>query len=202
MARLDIAERRLPQDGRIKLKISRNRSMDMRVNTLPTMWGEDRHPRCWTRRRPASARSARFRRPAEGAIPACPLQPQGMILVTGPTGSGKMVSLYTGLNILQQYQRGQHLHRRRSGRDQPARRQPGTINPRRGSPSPALRSFLRQDPDIVMVGRNPGSGNRRDCHQGRQTGHLVLSTLHTNSAAETLTRMMNMGCRPSTSPPR
>ncbi|ENY72921.1 PilB family type IVa pilus assembly ATPase TapB [Aeromonas diversa] len=194
MARLDIAERRLPQDGRIKLKLSRNKSMDMRVNTLPTMWGE----KVVIRLLDSSAARLNIEQlgfdDKQKALYLDALsKPQGMILVTGPTGSGKTVSLYTGLNILNT------IERNISTAEDPVEiNLPGVnqvqVNPKAGLTfASALRAFLRQDPDVVMVGEIRDLETAEIAIKAAQTGHLVLSTLHTNSAAETLTRMMNMG---------
>ncbi|MGE6099539.1 PilB family type IVa pilus assembly ATPase TapB [Aeromonas salmonicida] len=194
MARLDIAERRLPQDGRIKLKLSRNKSMDMRVNTLPTMWGEKIVIRL------LDSSAARLNIEQLGFDDRQKAQylralskPQGMILVTGPTGSGKTVSLYTGLNILNTTEVNIS-----TAEDPVEINLPGVnqvqVNPKAGLTfASALRSFLRQDPDVVMVGEIRDLETAEIAIKAAQTGHLVLSTLHTNSAAETLTRMMNMG---------
>ena len=194
MARLDIAERRLPQDGRIKLKISRSRSMDMRVNTLPTMWGEKIVIRL------LDSSAARLNLDQLGFDDRQKAQylhalskPQGMILVTGPTGSGKTVSLYTGLNILNTSEVNIS-----TAEDPVEINLPGVnqvqINPKAGLTfASALRAFLRQDPDVVMVGEIRDLETAEIAIKAAQTGHLVLSTLHTNSAAETLTRLMNMG---------
>ncbi|MGL4251747.1 MAG: PilB family type IVa pilus assembly ATPase TapB [Aeromonas sp.] len=194
MARLDIAERRLPQDGRIKLKLSRNKAMDMRVNTLPTMWGEKIVIRL------LDSSAARLNIEQLGFDDRQKAQylralskPQGMILVTGPTGSGKTVSLYTGLNILNTTEVNIS-----TAEDPVEINLPGVnqvqVNPKAGLTfASALRSFLRQDPDVVMVGEIRDLETAEIAIKAAQTGHLVLSTLHTNSAAETLTRMMNMG---------
>ena len=194
MAKLDIAERRLPQDGRIKLKLSRSKSMDMRVNTLPTMWGE----KIVIRLLDSSATRLNldqlgFDERQKAQYLNALSKPQGMILVTGPTGSGKTVSLYTGLNIL-----NTHEVNISTAEDPVEINLPGVnqvqINPKAGLTfASALRSFLRQDPDIVMVGEIRDLETAEIAIKASQTGHLVLSTLHTNSAAETLTRMMNMG---------
>lgn len=194
MARLDIAERRLPQDGRIKLRLSRHRSMDMRVNTLPTMWGE----KIVIRLLDSSATRLNieqlgFDDRQKAQYLKALSKPQGMILVTGPTGSGKTVSLYTGLNILNTNEVNIS-----TAEDPVEINLPGVnqvqINPKAGLTfASALRSFLRQDPDIVMVGEIRDLETAEIAIKAAQTGHLVLSTLHTNSAAETLTRMMNMG---------
>lgn len=194
MARLDIAERRLPQDGRIKLKLSRNRAMDMRVNTLPTMWGE----KVVIRLLDSSAARLNidqlgFDEEQKQLYQTALARPQGMILVTGPTGSGKTVTLYTGLNLLNTVERNIS-----TAEDPIEINLPGVnqvqINPKAGLTfAGALRAFLRQDPDVVMVGEIRDLETAEIAIKAAQTGHLVLSTLHTNSAAETLTRMMNMG---------
>ncbi|MGL4932865.1 MAG: PilB family type IVa pilus assembly ATPase TapB [Aeromonas sp.] len=194
MARLDIAERRLPQDGRIKLKLARNRAMDMRVNTLPTMWGE----KIVIRLLDSSAARLNieqlgFDDRQKAQYLRALAKPQGMILVTGPTGSGKTVSLYTGLNILNTSEVNIS-----TAEDPVEINLPGVnqvqVNPKAGLTfASALRAFLRQDPDVVMVGEIRDLETAEIAIKAAQTGHLVLSTLHTNSAAETLTRMMNMG---------
>ncbi len=194
MARLDIAERRLPQDGRIKLKVTATKAMDMRVNTLPTMWGEKIVLRI------LDSSAARLNidqlgyEPNQKAMYLNALaKPQGMILVTGPTGSGKTVSLYTGLNILNTNERNistaeDPVEINLTGINQVQ------VNPKAGLTfASALRAFLRQDPDVVMVGEIRDLETAEIAIKAAQTGHLVLSTLHTNSAAETLTRLMNMG---------
>ncbi|WP_432463797.1 type IV-A pilus assembly ATPase PilB [Agarivorans sp. QJM3NY_33] len=194
MARMDIAERRLPQDGRIKLKTGRNKAIDMRVNSLPTMWGEKIVIRI------LDSSAAKLNIDALGYdeqqkklyLDAL-ARPQGMILVTGPTGSGKTVSLYTGLSILNTSEINIS-----TAEDPVEINLPGVnqvqINNRAGlSFASALRAFLRQDPDVVMVGEIRDLETAEISIKAAQTGHLVLSTLHTNSAAETLTRMLNMG---------
>jgi type IV pilus assembly protein PilB len=194
MSRLDIAERRLPQDGRIKLKISKTKAMDLRVNSLPTMWGEKIVLRI------LDSSAARLNIDQLGYEPEqketylkALAKPQGMILVTGPTGSGKTVSLYTGLNILNTSERNistaeDPVEINLMGINQVQ------VNPKAGLTfASALRAFLRQDPDVVMVGEIRDLETAEIAIKAAQTGHLVLSTLHTNSAAETLTRMMNMG---------
>ncbi|GAB2728205.1 type IV-A pilus assembly ATPase PilB [Halomonas garicola] len=194
MARLDVSERRLPQDGNIRLRLSRTRSLDFRVNSLPTIYGEKLVLRLLDS---AAAQmgidelgvSAAQRRQYEKAL----AKPQGMILVTGPTGSGKTVTLYTGLNILNQVQRNictaeDPVEIRLSGVNQV------NVKPRIGLDfASALRAFLRQDPDVVMVGEIRDLETAEIAVKASQTGHLVLSTLHTNSAAETLTRLSNIG---------
>ncbi len=194
MARLDIAERRLPQDGRIKLKLAKNRSIDLRVSTLPTMWGE----KVVLRILDSSAASLNiemlgFDDKQKKLYLDTLAKPQGMILVTGPTGSGKTVSLYTGLNILNTNECNIS-----TAEDPVEINLPGInqvqINPKAGLTfAGALRSFLRQDPDVVMVGEIRDLETAEIAIKAAQTGHLVLSTLHTNSSAETLTRLLNMG---------
>ncbi len=194
MSRMDISERRLPQDGRIKMKISKSKSIDFRVNTLPTLWGEKIVLRILDS---SSAQLGIDSLGYEEAQKALYLEalsrPQGMILVTGPTGSGKTVSLYTGLNILNDDQRNistveDPVEINLEGINQV------NVNSKIGLDfSSALRAFLRQDPDVVMVGEIRDLETAQIAIKAAQTGHLVLSTLHTNSAAETLTRLMNMG---------
>ncbi len=194
MSRMDISERRVPQDGRIKMKLSKTRAIDFRVNTLPTLWGEKIVLRILD---PSSAKmgiDALGYEPEQKDLYMRTLQqPQGMILVTGPTGSGKTVSLYTGLNILNTPERNistaeDPVEINLEGINQVH------VNAKVGlSFAEALRSFLRQDPDIVMVGEIRDLETAEIAIKAAQTGHLVLSTLHTNSAAETLTRLRNMG---------
>lgn len=194
MSKLDIAERRVPQDGRIKLALSKKKSIDFRVSTLPTMWGEKIVMRILDSSSAMLGIDMLGYEPEQKAIYMEALeQPQGMILVTGPTGSGKTVSLYTGLNILNTQERNistaeDPVEINLEGINQVQ------INNRAGLTFPsALRSFLRQDPDIVMVGEIRDLETAEIAIKAAQTGHLVLSTLHTNSAAETLTRLLNMG---------
>ncbi|WP_447651895.1 type IV-A pilus assembly ATPase PilB [Pseudomonas abietaniphila] len=194
MAGLDISERRKPQDGRIKLRISKNRAIDFRVNTLPTLWGEKIVMRILD---PSSAQmgiDALGYEPEQKELYLQALrQPQGMILVTGPTGSGKTVSLYTGLNILNTVDINistaeDPVEINLEGINQV------NVNPRQGMDfSQALRAFLRQDPDVIMVGEIRDLETAEIAIKASQTGHMVLSTLHTNSAAETLTRLHHMG---------
>ncbi|RKF20865.1 type IV-A pilus assembly ATPase PilB [Alginatibacterium sediminis] len=194
MSRLDIAERRLPQDGRIKLKLGPNKAVDMRVNTLPTMWGE----KVVIRILDSSAAALNidilgYDEKQKQLYNDALSRPQGMILVTGPTGSGKTVSLYTGLNILNTTEINIS-----TAEDPVEINLPGVnqvqINTRAGlNFASALRAFLRQDPDVVMVGEIRDLETAEISIKAAQTGHLVLSTLHTNSAAETLTRLLNMG---------
>ncbi|MEH6649356.1 MAG: type IV-A pilus assembly ATPase PilB [Motiliproteus sp.] len=194
MSQMDISERRLPQDGRIKMKISKTKSIDFRVNTLPTLWGEKIVLRI------LDASSAKMGIDALGYEPdqkelymKVLQQPQGMILVTGPTGSGKTVSLYTGLNILNTPERNistaeDPVEINLEGINQVH------VNTKVGLTfAAALRSFLRQDPDVVMVGEIRDLETAEIAIKAAQTGHMVLSTLHTNSAPETLTRLRNMG---------
>ncbi|GAA0814919.1 type IV-A pilus assembly ATPase PilB [Colwellia asteriadis] len=194
MSKLDIAERRVPQDGRIKLALSQKKSIDFRVSTLPTMWGEKIVMRILDSSSAMLGIDMLGYEPEQKQIYMDALeQPQGMILVTGPTGSGKTVSLYTGLNILNTQERNistaeDPVEINLEGINQVQ------INNRAGLTFPgALRSFLRQDPDIVMVGEIRDLETAEISIKAAQTGHLVLSTLHTNSAAETLTRLLNMG---------
>lgn len=194
MSQMDISERRIPQDGRIQMKLSRNRAIDFRVNTLPTLFGEKIVLRILD---PTSAQmgiDALGYEPEQKEMYLRTLnQPQGMILVTGPTGSGKTVSLYTGLNILNTAERNI------STAEDPVEINLEGINQVHVNPkvglnfAEALRSFLRQDPDIIMVGEIRDLETAEIAIKAAQTGHLVLSTLHTNSAAETITRLLNMG---------
>lgn len=197
MSRLDISERRVPQDGRIKLKVSKTRAIDFRVNTCPTLFGEKIVLRILD---PSSAKlgiDALGYEPAQKEAYLKTLaNPYGMILVTGPTGSGKTVSLYTGLNILNQP--GVNI----STAEDPAEiNMPGVnqvnVNPKVGLDfAAALRSFLRQDPDVIMVGEIRDLETANIAIKAAQTGHLVLSTLHTNDAPQTLSRLINMGVAP------
>jgi len=194
MSKLDIAERRVPQDGRIKLALSQKKSIDFRVSTLPTMWGEKIVMRILDSSSAMLGIEMLGYEDDQKKIYTEALdQPQGMILVTGPTGSGKTVSLYTGLNILNTPERNistaeDPVEINLEGINQVQ------INVRAGLTFPsALRSFLRQDPDIVMVGEIRDLETAEIAIKAAQTGHLVLSTLHTNSAAETLSRLLNMG---------
>lgn len=194
MAQLDISERRVPQDGRIKMKLSANKAIDFRVNTLPTLWGEKIVLRILD---PSSAKlgidALGYEDDQKQLYLDALAQPQGMILVTGPTGSGKTVSLYTGLNILNTAERNI------STAEDPVEINLEGINQvnvtaRVGLDfAAALRAFLRQDPDVVMVGEIRDLDTASIAIKAAQTGHLVLSTLHTNSAPETLTRLRNMG---------
>ncbi len=194
MAALDISERRKPQDGRIKMKISKTKAIDFRVNTLPTLWGEKIVMRILD---PSSAQmgidALGYEEEQKELYLTALKQPQGMILVTGPTGSGKTVSLYTGLNILNTVDVNistaeDPVEINLEGINQV------NVNPKQGMDfTQALRAFLRQDPDIIMVGEIRDLDTASIAVKAAQTGHMVMSTLHTNSAAETLTRMRNMG---------
>ena len=197
MSRLDIAERRVPQDGRIKMRISKNRAIDFRVSTCPTLFGEKIVARILD---PSSAMlgiDALGYEPTQKDLYMQALaQPHGMILVTGPTGSGKTVSLYTGLNILNKEDTNI------STAEDPAEiNLPGVnqvnVNPKVGLTfASALRAFLRQDPDVIMVGEIRDLETAEIAIKAAQTGHLVLSTLHTNDAPKTLTRLVDMGVKP------
>ena len=194
MSQMDISERRIPQDGRIQMKLSKNLSIDFRVNTLPTMFGEKIVMRILD---PTSAQmgidALGYDDDQKQLFLDALAKPQGMILVTGPTGSGKTVSLYTGLSILNTDERNistaeDPVEINMEGVNQVL------VNNKVGLDfAEALRSFLRQDPDIIMVGEIRDIETAEIAIKAAQTGHLVLSTLHTNSAAETITRMMNMG---------
>jgi type IV pilus assembly protein PilB len=197
MSRMDIAERRVPQDGRIKMRLSKNRAIDFRVNTCPTLFGEKIVLRILD---PSSAKLGIDALGYEDAQKQLYLKhlskPYGMILVTGPTGSGKTVSLYTGLNILNTEDRNI------STAEDPAEiNLPGinqvNVNPKVGLTfASSLKAFLRQDPDVIMVGEIRDLETAEIAIKAAQTGHLVLSTLHTNDAPRTLTRLVDMGVKP------
>ena len=194
MSRMDLAERRVPQDGRIKLNLSRSKAIDFRVSTCPTLWGEKIVCRILD---PTSAQlgidALGYEPEQKDAYMRALDKPQGMILVTGPTGSGKTVSLYTGLNILNQDDVNI------STAEDPAEiNLPGinqvNVNPKVGLTfAAALKAFLRQDPDVIMVGEIRDLETAEIAIKAAQTGHLVLSTLHTNDAPQTIVRLMNMG---------
>ena len=194
ISRLNIAEKRVPQDGRMRLVLSKSRAIDFRVSTLPTMYGEKIVLRILD---PSSATlgiEMLGYEPEQKALLLDAIQrPYGMVLVTGPTGSGKTVSLYTCLNILNKP--GINI----STAEDPAEiALPGinqvNVDDRQGLTFPvALKAFLRQDPDIIMVGEIRDLETAEIAIKAAQTGHMVLSTLHTNDAPSTLTRMMNMG---------
>lgn len=197
MSRMNIAERRIPQDGRIKMHISKNRAIDFRVNSCPTLYGEKVVLRILD---PASAQLGiehlGFEKEQRALFLDAINKPYGMILVTGPTGSGKTVSLYTGLNILNS------IERNISTAEDPVEiTVPGinqvNMNPKAGLTfASALRAFLRQDPDIIMVGEIRDLETAEIAVKAAQTGHLVLSTLHTNDAPQTLNRLVQMGIPP------
>ncbi len=194
ISRLNIAEKRVPQDGRMRLVLSRSRAIDFRVSTLPTMYGEKIVLRILD---PSSATlgiEALGYEPEQKSLLLDAIQrPYGMVLVTGPTGSGKTVSLYTCLNILNKP--GINISTAEDPAEIPL---PGinqvNIDDRQGLTFPvALKAFLRQDPDIIMVGEIRDLETAEISIKAAQTGHMVLSTLHTNDAPSTLTRLMNMG---------
>ena len=197
MAGLDIAERRVPQDGRIKLNLSKTKSIDFRVSTCPTLFGE----KIVMRILDASAAKMGidklgYEDAQRDLFLAAIEKPYGMVLVTGPTGSGKTVSLYTALNILNT--EGRNIS---TVEDPVEIRVPGINqvqqNQKRGMTfAAALRSFLRQDPDVVMVGEIRDLETAEIAIKAAQTGHMVLSTLHTNDAPQTIARLMNMGIAP------
>ena len=197
LARLDIAERRVPQDGRIKLRISKNRAVDFRVSTCPTLFGEKIVARILDSSSAMLGIDSLGYEPFQKDLYMQALaRPHGMILVTGPTGSGKTVSLYTGLNILNKEDTNI------STAEDPAEiNLPGVnqvnINPKVGLTfATALRAFLRQDPDVIMVGEIRDLETAEIAIKASQTGHLVLSTVHTNDAPKTLSRLIDMGVQP------
>lgn len=194
MSQMDISEKRIPQDGRIKLKLSKTKAIDFRVNSLPTLFGEKIVLRILD---PSSAMlgidALGYEANQKELFLEALHKPQGMLLITGPTGSGKTVSLYTGLNILNTEESNistaeDPVEINLEGINQV------NVNPKVGLTfAAALRSFLRQDPDIVMVGEIRDLETAEIAIKAAQTGHMVMSTLHTNSAPETLTRLRNMG---------
>jgi len=197
ISRLDISEKRVPQDGRMKLVLSKSKTIDFRVSTLPTLYGEKIVMRILDSSGVKLGIEALGYEPAQQeALMQAIRRPYGMILVTGPTGSGKTVSLYTCLNLLNEP--GVNI----STAEDPAEIQlPGVnqvnVNDKAGLTfAAALKSFLRQDPDIIMVGEIRDLETADISIKAAQTGHLVLSTLHTNDAPTTLTRMLNMGVAP------
>ena len=197
MAKMDIAERRVPQDGRIKMTLSQNRAIDFRVNSCPTLFGEKIVLRILD---PSSAQigieKLGFEPEQEKLFLRAINKPYGMVLVTGPTGSGKTVTLYTGLNILNS------VERNISTAEDPVEITVEGINQvnmniKAGLTfANALRAFLRQDPDVIMVGEIRDLETAEIAVKAAQTGHLVLSTLHTNDAPQTLNRLMQMGIEP------
>ncbi|WP_458525817.1 type IV-A pilus assembly ATPase PilB [Onishia taeanensis] len=197
MSRLDISERRLPQDGAIKLKLSKQRSIDFRVSSLPTVFGEKLVLRILD---PSSAQmgidSLGFTPTQREMYEKALAEPQGMILVTGPTGSGKTVSLYTGINIINTGERNISTAEDPVEIKVPGVNQVNVLSKIGLTFASALRAFLRQDPDVVMVGEIRDLETAEIAVKASQTGHLVMSTVHTNSAAETLTRLSNMGIPP------
>jgi type IV pilus assembly protein PilB len=197
MARLDIAERRVPQDGRIKMRLSKNRAIDFRVSTCPTLFGEKVVTRILD---PSSAMlgiDALGYEPVQRELYLKYLaKPQGMILVTGPTGSGKTVSLYTGLNILNTEDTNISTAEDPAEINLPGVNQVNVNNKVGLTFAAALRAFLRQDPDVIMVGEIRDLETAEIAIKAAQTGHLVLSTLHTNDAPQTLTRLVDMGVKP------
>ncbi len=197
MSSLDIAERRVPQDGRIKLNLSKNKSMDFRVSTCPTLFGE----KVVLRILDGSAAKLGidklgYEEEQKKLFLDAIEKPYGMVLVTGPTGSGKTVSLYTALNILNT--EGRNI----STAEDPVEIRVAGINQVQQNIKAgmtfgaALRSFLRQDPDVIMVGEIRDLETAEIAVKAAQTGHMVLSTLHTNDAPQTISRMMNMGIAP------
>ncbi len=197
MSKMDTAERRVPQDGRIKLKISRNKAIDFRVNTLPTLFGEKVVLRILD---PSSAQlgidALGYDPEQKQAYLDILSNPYGMILVTGPTGSGKTVSLYTGLNILNTEDRNISTDEDPAEINLEGINQVNVNNKVGLDFASALRSFLRQDPDIIMVGEIRDLETAEIAIKAAQTGHMVLSTLHTNDAPQTLARLVNMGVPP------
>ena len=197
MSRLDIAERRVPQDGRIKMRVSKNRAIDFRVSTCPTLFGEKIVMRILD---PSQAQLGIDALGYEGFQKDLYMKylakPQGMILVTGPTGSGKTVSLYTGLNILNREDTNISTAEDPSEINLPGVNQVN-VNPKVGLTfASAMRAFLRQDPDVIMVGEIRDLETAEIAIKAAQTGHLVLSTLHTNDAPQTLSRLVDMGVKP------
>ncbi|MCV6638975.1 type IV-A pilus assembly ATPase PilB [Candidatus Albibeggiatoa sp. nov. NOAA] len=197
MSRLDVSERRVPQDGRIKLKLSANKSIDFRVSTMPTLWGE----KVVMRILDSSAANLDidklgYEEDQKRLYLEALANPYGMVLVTGPTGSGKTVSLYTGINILNK--EGVNIS---TAEDPVEINLPGVnqvqVDERTGmSFAKALKAFLRQDPDIILVGEIRDIETGGIAIKAASTGHMVMSTLHTNDAPQTLTRMIDMGLPP------
>ena len=197
MAQLDIAEKRIPQDGRIKLNLSKTRAIDFRVSSLPTLFGEKLVLRILDGSSAKIGIEKLGYEPDQQKLYVDAIhRPYGMVLVTGPTGSGKTVSLYTGLNMLNTDERNistveDPVEIRVEGINQVQQ------NVKRGMTfASALRSFLRQDPDVIMVGEIRDLETAEIAIKAAQTGHMVLSTLHTNDASQTIARLMNMGIAP------
>jgi type IV pilus assembly protein PilB len=194
MARLDISERRVPQDGRFKMRLSNSRTIDFRVSTCPTLFGEKVVMRVLD---PSNAKlgidALGYENFQKELFLKAIHKPQGMVVVTGPTGSGKTISLYTALNILNTSERNISTCEDPVEINLPGINQVN-VNVKAGLTfSAALRAFLRQDPDVIMVGEIRDLETAEIAVKAAQTGHMVLSTLHTNSASDTLTRMINMG---------
>ena len=194
MARLDVSERRVPQDGRIKLKLSKTKSIDFRVSVCPTLFGEKTVMRILNSDAAALQIDQLGYEDFQKEYFLTNLEkPYGMFLVTGPTGSGKTVSLYTGINILNQ------VDINISTAEDPVEiNLPGVnqvqVDERTGMTfEKALKAFLRQDPDIILVGEIRDLGTATIAVKAAQTGHMVMSTLHTNDAPQTLTRLQDMG---------
>ena len=197
MSRLDVSEKRIPQDGRIKLKLSKNKSIDFRVSTCPTLFGEKTVMRILDSDAAAlQIDQLGYEDHQKEAFLENLYKPYGMFLVTGPTGSGKTVSLYTGINILNQ------VDINISTAEDPVEiNLPGVnqvqVDERTGMTfEKALKAFLRQDPDIILVGEVRDLGTASIAVKAAQTGHMVMSTLHTNDAPQTLTRLQDMGIQP------
>ncbi len=194
MSKLNIAERRLPQDGRIKLKLRGGHSIDFRVSSLPTLYGEKLVLRILDSSSAKLGIDALGYEPDQKALYLEALEkPQGLLLITGPTGSGKTVSLYTGINILNQPDTNISTAEDPVEINLEGVNQVNVDNKVGLTFASALKSFLRQDPDVIMVGEIRDLETAEIAVKAAQTGHLVLSTLHTNSAPETLTRLRNMG---------
>lgn len=197
MSRLDVSERRVPQDGRIKLKISANKAIDFRVSTMPVLWGE----KVVMRILDSSAANLNidilgYEEEQKRQYLEALANPYGMVLVTGPTGSGKTVSLYTGINILNKD--GVNIS---TAEDPVEINLPGVnqvqVDEKTGMTfAKALKAFLRQDPDIILVGEIRDLETGGIAIKAASTGHMVMSTLHTNDAPQTLTRMIDMGIAP------
>jgi type IV pilus assembly protein PilB len=197
MARLDIAERRVPQDGRIKMRLSKNRAIDFRVSTCPTLFGEKIVMRILDPAQAALGIDSLGYEPFQKDLYTKYLaKPQGMILVTGPTGSGKTVSLYTGLHILNREDTNISTAEDPAEINLPGVNQVNVNNKVGLTFAAAMRAFLRQDPDVIMVGEIRDLETAEIAIKAAQTGHLVLSTLHTNDAPQTLTRLIDMGVKP------
>ncbi|MCK4585985.1 MAG: type IV-A pilus assembly ATPase PilB, partial [Gammaproteobacteria bacterium] len=197
LSRLDISERRVPQDGRMKMKLSKNRAIDFRVSTCPTLFGEKIVLRILD---PTSAQlgidALGYEEDQKELYMEALQLPQGMIIITGPTGSGKTVSLYTGLNILNTEDKNISTAEDPVEINLEGINQVNVQNKIGLTFSAALKAFLRQDPDIIMVGEIRDIETGEIAVKAAQTGHLVLSTMHTNDAPQSLSRMINMGIAP------